>query len=274
MVFVLPIPTPSIFIISLPIWIISDPKKDVIPLNLITLSTDWTLSASTVVTAVDTTGDWITLSIATTTLAFWFVAINLWEVPIPTLSRSTTTGIDLSAFSALVAILIKLSSTFTAYKFSSGRNVVLEVPTKLAVAIPMADEAVPTWLYLIFSPLTKKWFGILIELVVTFTTSLLLPKKYLSKIFSFSWVSSNALLISDSVPKYSPIESLIDAFVKDIWDAKSTSSFTDNAFMYTLTTVLILAFGVNTSDTVPAAETLDPKVPRPDAVSIFAYSVI
>ena len=100
------------------------------------------------------------------------------------------------------------------------------------------------------------------------------PKKYLSKIFSFSCVNSNSLLISLSVPKYSPIESLIDAFVKDISDAKSVFSFTDKAFMHTLTTVLILAFGVNTSDTVPAAETLDPKVPRPDAVSIFAYSVI
>ena len=111
-------------------------------------------------------------------------------------------------------------------------------------------------------------------MVVTFTISLLLPKKYLSKICSFSWVSSNSLLISLSVPKYSPIESLIDPFVNDIWDAKSTSSFTDTAFMYTLTTALILAFGVNTSDTVPAVETLDPKVPRPDAVSIFAYSVM
>ena len=62
----------------------------------------------------------------------------------PTLSRSTISGTDFSAFSALVAILIKLSSTFTAYKFSSGRNVVLDVPTKLAVAIPIAEEAVPT----------------------------------------------------------------------------------------------------------------------------------
>ena len=36
----------------------------------------------------------------------------------------------------------------------------------------------------------------------------------------------------------------------------------------------MLAFGVNTRETVPAAETLDPNVPRPDAVSTFAYSVI
>ena len=41
-----------------------------------------------------------------------------------------------------------------------------------------------------------------------------------------------------------------------------------------LTTALILGFGVNTRETVPAAETLDPNVPRPAAVSIFAYSVI
>ena len=62
----------------------------------------------------------------------------------PTLSRSTTSGIDLSAFFALVAILILLSSTLTANRFSPGRKVVSATPTKVVVAIPTADEAVPT----------------------------------------------------------------------------------------------------------------------------------
>ena len=43
--------------------------------------------------------------------------------------------------------------------------------------------------------------------------------------------------------------------------------------MYTLTTVSILAFGVKTRETVPAAETLDPNVPNPAPVSITPYSV-
>ena len=135
------------------------------------------------------------------------------------------------AFSGLVAILIKLSLIFTAYRFSSGRKVVFAEPTKLAVAIPIAEEAVPTWLYLNFSPLTKKWFGILIELVDVLIISLLLPKKYLSKIGSFLWVNSNSLLISESVPKYSPIASPINALVNVTADPTSVFSFIDNAFI-------------------------------------------
>ena len=231
MAFVDPIPTPSIFIISDPICIKSDPKKDVIPLNFIILSTSPTWSARVVVTEVATTGDWIRLSKATSTLAFWLVEINLWDVPIPTLSSSTICGIDLSAFSALVAILMLLSSTLTANRLSPGKNVVLAAPTNVVVAIPTADEAVPTWTYLIFSPLTKKWFGILIALVVTLTISLSLPKKYLSKIGSFSWVNANSLLMSDSVPKYSPSPSLIDAFVNPTLELLSELSLTVKAFM-------------------------------------------
>ena len=227
----LPIPTPSIFIISDPICIKSDPKNDVIPLNFIKLSTTLTWSARVVVIAVDTTGDWIILSRATITFAFWFVATNLCDVPIPTLSSSTIWGIDLSAFSELVAILILLSSTLTTNKFSSGKKVVFAEPTKLAVAIPTADVAVPTWLYFTFSPLTKKWFGILIVFVVVLIMSLLLPKKYLSKIGSSLWDNPNSLLISDSVPKYSPKESPINAFVNVTDDARFTSSLTVNAFI-------------------------------------------
>ena len=36
----------------------------------------------------------------------------------------------------------------------------------------------------------------------------------------------------------------------------------------------MLGFGVNTRETVPPADTLEPNVPRPADVSIFAYSVM
>ena len=199
-IFVLPIPTPSIFIISSPILIRSDPKNEVIPLNFNVLSTDNTWSARVVVTAVETIGDWIRLSSATITFAFWLVETNLCDVPMPTLSSSTTSGIDFRAFSALVAILITLSSTLTANRFSPGKKVVFAAPTKLVVAIPIAEAVSPTWTYFSFSPDTKKWFGILIVLFVVLAMPVSLPSKYLSKIGRFSCWISNALLMSDSVP--------------------------------------------------------------------------
>ena len=147
-------------------------------------------------------------------------------------------------------------------------------PTKVVVAIPTADDAVPTWTYLSFSPLTKKWSGILIVFALISTTELLLPSKYLSKICLFSCSSMNSLLMSLSVPVYSPIFVVIEAFVNATEDGKVASSSIDSAFLNTLTTVSILAFGVNTNDTVPAVETLAPNVPSPEEVSTFPYSVI
>ena len=84
----------------------------------------------------------------------------------------------------------------------------------------------------------------------------------------------NSLIMSLSVPVYSPIFVVIDEFVNATVDDKVASSLIDSAFLNTLTTVSILAFGVNTNDTVPAAETLAPNVPSPDEVSTFPYSVI
>ena len=55
--FVLPIPTPSIFIISSPTLNRSPPKNEVIPVNLTALSVVTTSSASVVVSAVETIGD-------------------------------------------------------------------------------------------------------------------------------------------------------------------------------------------------------------------------
>ena len=83
------------------------------PLKKITSSKIVSGFESVVVSAVDTIGDWMMLSIETRTFAFWLVDINLWEVPIPTEVISTTSGIALSAFSALVAIWMLLSSYLT-----------------------------------------------------------------------------------------------------------------------------------------------------------------
>ena len=57
-------------------------------------------------------------------------------------------------------------------------------------------------------------------------------------------------------------------------DGKEVSSSIVSAFLNTLTTVSMFAFGVNVNDTVPAAETLAPNVPNPEEVSTFPYSVM
>jgi len=154
-----------------------------------------------VVTALETTGDWIRLSIARTTFAFWFVDTILWRaVPIPILVISRDLGIILSASSALLANFIVFSSDLTIYT-SSGNLSVKPIPTKLVVAIPIefSDPIIPVS-YLTNSPLTKKWFGIVIVLLIILTIVELSPSKYLSKIGSFLCVRLNSLLISLSVP--------------------------------------------------------------------------
>ena len=71
------------------------------------------LVANVVVVAVETIGDWIRLSSATITFAFWFVDINLCNVPIPTLVMSKVFGTILRASSALLDNLILFMSTLT-----------------------------------------------------------------------------------------------------------------------------------------------------------------
>ena len=150
--------------------------------------------------AVETTGDWIKLSIASTTFAFWFVDTILCVDPIPTLVISKVFGMIFRASSALLASLIAFSLNLTTY-MSFGSLLVNPIPTKLVVAIPIefSDPTIPVS-YLTNSPLTKKWFGIIIKSLLISTMEELYPSKYLSKIGSFLWVKSNALLISLSVP--------------------------------------------------------------------------
>ena len=102
------------------------------------------------------------LSSATTTFAFWFIEVNLWNVPIPTLVISKTSGTDLRASSALLASLTLFISTFT-IKTLSGNLLVVPTPTdgKLVDAIPIAFAVtIPVILleleYLTCSPVTKK----------------------------------------------------------------------------------------------------------------------
>ena len=94
---------------------------------------------------------------------------------------SNVLGTLLNAFSAVFASLIVSSLTLTT-KTSSGNSVVFPTPAKLLWAIPIADPILPTCLYLIVSPVTKKWFGILIVSAEMLTILLSLPVKYCSNI--------------------------------------------------------------------------------------------
>ena len=100
--------------------------------------------------------------------------------------------------------------------------------------------------------------------------------KLLSKIGLVWWVRPNALLISLSVPKYSPYSVCIVALLNDIVSRESSSIL--NAFMNTLTCVSILGRGVNTNSTTaslpdPAPVILVPIVPNPATDSKIPYSV-
>ena len=217
-----------------------------------------------------TTGDWITLSRVNNTFAFWFVDTNLWLVPIPTLVRSNVLGTLLNAFSAVFASLIVSSLTLTT-KTSSGNSVVFPTPAKLLWAIPIADPILPTCLYLIVSPVTKKWFGILIVSAEILTILLSLPVKYCSNIGLLSWNNPNSLLIAFSVPWYSAKPVLIIPFVKSILSLESSTNAI--AFIYAVTLTAIPALGLKYNVLV-SPSILVPNVPKPVCDSTLPYSTI
>ena len=66
------------------------------------------------VIAVDTTGDWIILSIEIKTLLFWFFAVNTWLVPRPTEVKSNTFGTTAKASLEEAATFMLKSLTLTA----------------------------------------------------------------------------------------------------------------------------------------------------------------
>ena len=98
----------------------------------------------------------------------------------------------------------------------------------------------------------------------------------LSKILSFLWVKLNDLLMSLSVPVYSPYPVSIVPLLKSITLLVSSSIL--SALVYTWTVASIPATGVKRTWVVAANPTesvitLEPKVPRPEWVWMFANSV-
>ena len=137
--FVEPTPTELILKISSSIFKRSPPNIDVIPLIVIELSILVASFESVVVIEVATIGDWITLSIEISALEFWFLAINPWDDPIPTLVKSRVTGNAARASSALPASLILRSSILTAYTVDGTLSVV-PTPGIDVDAIPMETK--------------------------------------------------------------------------------------------------------------------------------------
>ena len=101
------------------------------------MSSTWRASALRLeVTALETNGDCITLSILTITLAFWFFAVSEWVVPTPTAERVRGLGTTFNASSAVAANLIVESFTLTAYTVSGSLSVE-PTPGIVAVTIPI-----------------------------------------------------------------------------------------------------------------------------------------
>ena len=229
------------------------------------------LIAKVLVTAVETTGDWIILSIATRTFEFWFVDTNLCTEPIPTLLMFSVLGVIFKASSALLASWIVFWSNLTT-NTSFGNLLVDPIPTKLVVPIPIDwSDPFPPLSYLMSSPLTKKWFWIAIVLDAMLTILELLPSKYLSKIWSFLWVRLKDLLISLSVPSYVALSVWISELIKLI--TSFSSSWFLKAFKYTFTFTSISGSGVNVIET-SEEDFCAPIVPNPDDVFKFPYSAM
>jgi len=118
-----------------------------------------TASSNVVVTAVETIGDWIRLSIATNTFGFWFVATNEWVAPIPaapTEVKLRTLGTDFRASSALLESWMVLSLTLTTNTPVEGSKlVVTPVTVNVVWAIPIDPVfPMPGPTYAICSPVT------------------------------------------------------------------------------------------------------------------------
>ena len=88
-------------------------------------------------TALATTGVWITLSRLTKTLLFAFLEVREWEVPIPTAVISKITGLAFKASSAVAANFRFESSDFTANTFDGSLSVD-PTPGMVVVLIPIA----------------------------------------------------------------------------------------------------------------------------------------
>ena len=117
---------------------------------------------------------------------------------------------DFNASSALLASLIMFSLCLIT-KTLDGIRVVDPIPAKLVFAILIASVVNPVLtLYLISSPVTKKWFGISNVLLLKLTVTSLDPSKFLLKISSFLYWRLNCFLTVFSVPSYvAPFVSIV-----------------------------------------------------------------
>ena len=85
------------------------------------------------------------MSIANNTLEFWFLARNLWEVPIPTEVNSNVFGLSFKASSAVGDSLILLSFTLWT-KTVVGSLSVFPIPGIDVEPIPIAIVVpAPAW---------------------------------------------------------------------------------------------------------------------------------
>ena len=196
----------------------------------------------------------------------------------PTEVNCKTLGTDLSASSALLASWMVSSSTFTINNPSSGRKlVVTPVSVKVVKAMPILSVVDnPAELYVTFSPVTKKWSGIVIVSPIILTIDVSLPSNIFSKIGLKTCLIGKDLLTSLSVPVYLVKEDSSVLLLKFMLSLVSSS--TRNAFIYTWTLTLIFGSGVNKISVVaamptPSETTLLPNVPRPLCVLTFPNSL-
>ena len=89
-----------------------------------------------VVTDVPAIGDCIALSIATNTFWFASIAVNVWDVPIPTVDNPTGNAICFNAFSAVSATWT-LSSPFFIMKTDDG---ILNGAVSIPIDVPAPAE--------------------------------------------------------------------------------------------------------------------------------------
>ena len=177
----------------------SPEKIDVIPLISISLSVLNTWFRVVYDIPVLTIGDWTILSIDSKHFSLDSVEIKKWPVPIPRASTSRTWGLASKAWVADAATLIERSASFTTNNVG-GNLSVDPTPGIVVVTIPIGELS-PECLYVICSPVTKKWFGSINWFVDVSTIVESDPSKYFSNTVFPLCLISNRLLISLSVPR-------------------------------------------------------------------------
>ena len=186
-------------IISSSIWTKS-PLKNLsgCSVKVRTSSTVVNVFPTPVVVAVDTTGDWIILSIVIRVLGFWFFAVIKCPDPIPTPVISSVVGLSAKASVALAATLTRSSSCLTMNNVD-GNLSVTPIPGMSVEAIPIGP-LIASNEYTTSSPVTKKCCGSSIVSWVTLVIPISDPSNFFWKIGFPSWNNSKSLRTEFSVP--------------------------------------------------------------------------